>query len=247
MRLDGRRAAVTGASRGIGAAIAVALAQAGAESVALIARSAGPLADVGARVADAGATALPVTCDITDAEQLTAAFADLPPVDVLVNAAGANAPGAFVHARAETLDRLWALNVRAGFLASQHAARGMVARGSGGVIAFVSSQMGHVGARDRTIYCATKHALEGLTKAMAVELAPHGIRVVSIAPTFVRTAMTEPFLADPEFRADVLRRIPLARVGEPEEVARAVVFAVSPAASLMTGSSLLLDGGWTAQ
>jgi NAD(P)-dependent dehydrogenase (short-subunit alcohol dehydrogenase family) len=117
----------------------------------------------------------------------------------------------------------------------------------GGAILNMSSQMGHVGAVNRTVYCMTKHGIEGLTKAMALELAPHGIRVVSIAPTFIETPMTRPMMAKPEFARWVNERIPMGRVGQPEDVAAAVVFAASPAASLITGTSLVIDGGWTAQ
>ena len=144
------------------------------------------------------------------------------------------------------LDLLLGLNVRAAFVVAQAAARLMVANG-GGVIINVSSQMGHVGSDlNRTVYVMTKHALEGLTKAMAVELAPKGVRVVAIAPTFVTTPLTKPFFEDPVFRNWVLDRIPLGRLGTVEEVASAVVFLASPAAALVTGSSLLVDGGWTA-
>jgi NAD(P)-dependent dehydrogenase (short-subunit alcohol dehydrogenase family) len=139
------------------------------------------------------------------------------------------------------------VNVKGTFLTTQAAARRMVAAGTGGAIVNLSSQMGHVGAPRRSVYCATKHAVEGLTKALAVELAPHGIRVNSVAPTFVETPMTAPFLADEEFRADVLERIPLGRIGTVEDVVGAVLFLASPAAALVTGTSLLVDGGWTAQ
>jgi NAD(P)-dependent dehydrogenase (short-subunit alcohol dehydrogenase family) len=117
----------------------------------------------------------------------------------------------------------------------------------GGAIVFISSQMGHVGAPRRSVYCATKHAVEGMTRALAVELAPRGVRVVSVAPTFVATALTAPFLADPAFRADVLDRIPLGRLATVEDVAAAAVYAASPAAGALTGCSLRVDGGWTAQ
>ena len=152
----------------------------------------------------------------------------------------------FSRSTRTTLDRLLTLNVRAAFLVAQASARRMVAQGEG-VIINMSSQMGHVGSeRDRTVYVMTKHAIEGLTKAMAVELAPKGVRVVSIAPTFIDTPLVRPFFDDPTFRKWVLDRIPLGRLGTVEEVASAVVFLASPAAALVTGSSLLVDGGWTA-
>lgn len=246
-RLDGQHAVVAGASRGIGAAAALALADAGAARVTLLARSASELEAVAAGVRERGAAAAAVPCDVTDDEQVATAFAPLEPVDLLVCSAGANQPEPFLAVEAATLDRLWRLNVRATFVLAQHAVRGMLAGARGGTVVCVSSQMGHVGAPQRTVYCATKHAVEGLTKALAVELAPHGIRVVSVAPTFVETPMTAPFFADPAVRADVERRIPLGRVGTTDEVVGAIVFAASPAARLVTGTSLVVDGGWTAQ
>jgi NAD(P)-dependent dehydrogenase (short-subunit alcohol dehydrogenase family) len=147
----------------------------------------------------------------------------------------------------EHLDRLLNLNVRAAFLAAQAAAKKMLECRSKGVIINMSSQMGHVGAVNRSVYCLTKHALEGLTKAAALELAPHGIRVVSIAPTFIETPLTKPMFARPEFARWVQDRIPLGSPGKPEDVAAAVVFAASPGAGLITGTSLVVDGGWTAQ
>jgi NAD(P)-dependent dehydrogenase (short-subunit alcohol dehydrogenase family) len=146
----------------------------------------------------------------------------------------------------EHLDALLALNVRAAFVTVQAVARRMVAAGRGAIIV-LSSQMGHVGAVGRSVYCTTKHAVEGLTKAAALELAPHGVRVNAVAPTFVETPMTAPFLADPEFREAVEKRIPLGRLGRVEDVAAAVVYLASDAAGLVTGTSLLVDGGWTAQ
>jgi NAD(P)-dependent dehydrogenase (short-subunit alcohol dehydrogenase family) len=146
----------------------------------------------------------------------------------------------------EHLDALLELNVRATFVVLQAAARRMVAAG-GGSIVLISSQMGHVGAADRSVYCATKHAVEGLVKAAAVELAAHAVRVNAVAPTFVETPMTAPFLADPEFRAEVERQIPLGRVGQPDDVTGAVVYLASDAAALVTGASLRVDGGWTAR
>jgi NAD(P)-dependent dehydrogenase (short-subunit alcohol dehydrogenase family) len=164
-----------------------------------------------------------------------------------VNAAGTNIPEPFLQVSERSLDALLEVNVKGTFLAAQAAARRMVAGGRGGAIVNLSSQMGHVGAAGRSVYCATKHAVEGLTKALAVELAPHGIRVNSVAPTFVETPMTAPFLADEAFRAEVTGRIPLGRIGTVSDVTGAVVFLASPAACLVTGTSLVVDGGWTAQ
>lgn len=249
-RLDGRTALVTGAGRGIGRACAMALAHAGAE-VWLAARTRDELEQVAAAIRGAGGKAHALAFDVTNTPELTKAIESIPVLDVLVNNAGSNIPEPFVDVSEAHLDRLLELNVRAAFLAAQAAARKMLEaperKARGGAIIHMSSQMGHVGAPNRSVYCLTKHALEGLTKAMALELAPHGIRVVSVAPTFVETPMTRPMLARPEFGEWVRSRIPGGRVGQPEEVAAAVVFAASPAASLLTGTSLIVDGGWTAQ
>ncbi|HEX3536734.1 MAG TPA: glucose 1-dehydrogenase [Stellaceae bacterium] len=244
-RLDGKLALVTGAGRGIGHAIALALASAGAE-VVLNSRSPDQLAETAAEIKAAGGSARLLPFDLTDRGAARNAIAGLGRLDILVNNAGMNRPQPFLEVDDATLDRLVALNVIAAFTVAQAAARLMVPAGSG-VIINMSSQMGHVGSeRNRTAYVMTKHALEGLTKAMAVELAPSGVRVVSIAPTFVATPLTQPFLDDPETRKWITDRIPLGRVGTVAEVANAVVFLASPAATLITGSSLLVDGGWTA-
>jgi NAD(P)-dependent dehydrogenase (short-subunit alcohol dehydrogenase family) len=244
-RLDGKTALVTGAGRGIGRAIALALAAAGAELM-LVSRTKSQLDEVAHEIAQGGGRACVLRCDVTDTAAMRAAFSGISQLDILVNNAGVNRPQPFLEVDEATLDLLLGLNVRAAFLVAQAAARLMVVRGSG-VIINMSSQMGHVGSeRDRTAYVMTKHALEGLTKAMAVELAPRRVRVVSIAPTFVQTPLTKPFFDDPETRKWILDRIPLGRGGTVEEVAHAVVFLASPAASLVTGSSLLVDGGWTA-
>jgi NAD(P)-dependent dehydrogenase (short-subunit alcohol dehydrogenase family) len=201
---------------------------------------------VAREIGKAGGKAQVLPFDVTNTAAMHAAFASIERLDILVNNAGLNRPHPFLQVDEATLDQLLTLNVRAAFLVAQAAARLMVARGSG-VIVNMSSQMGHVGSElNRTVYVMTKHAIEGLTKAMGVELAPKGVRVVSIAPTFVQTPLTKPFFDDPETRKWILDRIPLGRAGTVEDVAQAVVFLASPAASLVTGSSLLVDGGWTA-
>jgi len=247
-RLDGRTALVSGAGRGIGRACAIALAQAGAE-VLLLSRTPKEIDGVASEIISKGGKATAIPCDVTDSQAVKKVFAGLASLDVLVNNAGSNLPEPFVEVSEEHLDRLLGLNVRAAFIVAQAAARTMLASPNryGRAILNMSSQMGHVGAVNRSVYCLTKHALEGLTKAMALELAPHGIRVVSIAPTFVETPLTKPWLDTPDFGKWVRDRIPSGQVGQLEDVAAAVVFAASPAAALVTGSSLLVDGGWTAQ
>jgi NAD(P)-dependent dehydrogenase (short-subunit alcohol dehydrogenase family) len=237
---------VTGAGRGIGRACALALAAAGAELVAL-SRTQSDVDEVAAEIKASGGSAEALRCDVTDPAAVTEALGALDAIDVLVTSAGTNIPEPFLDVSPEHLDAVLAVNVRGTFLAAQAAARRMVEAGRGGAIVTLSSQMGHVGAPDRTVYCASKHAVEGLTKAMAVELAPYAIRVNAVAPTFVETPLTVPFLADPEFRANVERQIPLGRLCLPEDVAAAVVYLASSAARMVTGASLLVDGGWTAQ
>lgn len=245
-RVDGQRALVTGASSGIGLAAARALAEAGAH-VALAARRAAVLHEAVEALTGAGLSAEALVLDVTDEAAVRGAIARAAPFDILFNNAGANRAMPFLDADMESFDRLFAVNVRAAFVVAQAVARRMVTAGVRGVIVNASSQMGHVGGMRRSVYCGTKHAIEGFTKAMAIELAPHGIRVVSVAPTLVETEMTKPLLADSGFAADILSRIPLGRAGTADEVAGAVVFLASPAASLMTGASLRVDGGWTAQ
>ncbi len=244
--MTGRVAVVTGAGRGIGRGCALALAEAGADVVA-IARTEVEVEAVAREVERLGRAGRAHVCDVTDARGLDRVMASLERIDVLVNAAGSNIPEPFLQVSERSLDALLEVNVKGTFLAAQAAARRMVAGRRGGAIVNLSSQMGHVGAPGRSVYCATKHAVEGLTKALAVELAPHAVRVNSVAPTFVETPMTTPFLADEEFRAEVIRRIPLGRIGSVSDVVGAVVFLASPAAALITGTSLVVDGGWTAQ
>jgi len=249
-RLDGRVALVAGAGRGIGRSAAMALAHAGAE-VWLMSRTQSELDAVVAELGAAGLRAHALVCDVTDNAAVKAAIEALSALDILVNNAGTNAPEPFVAVSEANLDKMLDLNVRAMFLTAQTAVKKMLElperKTRGGSVIHISSQMGHVGAPTRTVYCMTKHAIEGLTKAMAVELAPHNIRVLSIAPTFLMTPLTAPMFAKPEFAHWVMERIPLGRLGQLEEVASAVVFAASDAASLMTGTSLVVDGGWTAQ
>jgi NAD(P)-dependent dehydrogenase (short-subunit alcohol dehydrogenase family) len=243
--LDGRVALVTGAGRGIGRGCAVALAEAGAD-VVLVSRSPDDLEGAAEEVRAAGRAARPVALDVTDSKSIRHLVFELPRLDVLVVSAGANIPEPLLEVSDEHLDELLALNVRSVFVTLQAVARRMVEAG-GGSIVMLSSQMGHVGAAGRSVYCTTKHAVEGLTKAAAVELAPHGVRVNAVAPTFVETPMTAPFLAEDGFRAHVEERIPLGRLGRVEDVSAGVVFLASDAAALVTGTSLLIDGGWTAQ
>lgn len=245
-RLDGRQALVTGAGRGIGAACARALADAGAH-VTLVARSADEIAAVAGQIADDGGQARHVALDLTDSVALGAVIDAMPGLDILVNNAGMNRPAPFLDVTRTDYDAIVAINLTAAFFCAQAAARRMVAAGKGGVIINMSSQMGVVGGRNRSVYCATKYAIEGLTKAMALDLADQGVRVNTVCPTYIETPMTRPFLQDPAFKADVMGRIPLGRLGQVGDIAGAVVFLAGDAAALMTGASLVVDGGWTAQ
>jgi NAD(P)-dependent dehydrogenase (short-subunit alcohol dehydrogenase family) len=239
--LSGRTILITGAGRGLGRACAIAAADAGANVVA-VARTESDLLALSAE--------RPGRIQLWVMDTTTGAFFErvekLQALDGLVNNAGFNRPQPFLDVDEATLDGMLALNVRAAFRTAQSAARVMVRSGRGSIVN-MSSQMGHVGSPRRSVYCLTKHAVEGLTKAMAVELAPMGLRVNSVAPTFIETPMTSPMLADETFRRFVFDRIPLGRLGRPEEVAAAVVFLLSDKSSLITGASLLADGGWTAQ
>jgi NAD(P)-dependent dehydrogenase (short-subunit alcohol dehydrogenase family) len=245
-RLDGKRALVTGAGRGIGLAAACALAEAGAH-VTLAARTKAEIEDAAAAIRKRGGKADAVVLDVTDLHDVRTAIAAREPFDVLVNNAGSNRPAPFVEVKAEDFDFVMDLNVRSAFFVAQAVARRLIEAARPGSIIHISSQMGHIGAPRRTVYCASKHAIAGLTKAMAVELGPHKIRVNALAPTFIETPMTRPFLKDEAFVKSVLDKIKLGRLGQVEDVMGAVVFLASDASALMTGASLLVDGGWTAE
>jgi NAD(P)-dependent dehydrogenase (short-subunit alcohol dehydrogenase family) len=244
-RLDGRRALVTGAGRGIGLAIAAALAEAGA-SVTLMARTTGEIEAGADAIRAKGLRAEARSFDVLDIAGIRRIVGSLPTFDIFVNNAGANRPSHFLDVTEEVFDALMQLNVRAGFFAAQAVARKMADDGVRGSIINISSQSGRAAAAGRPVYTISKFAVEGMTKAMAVDLAPKGIRVNSICPTFIETDMTRPSLNDANFRSFVLSRIKLGRLGAVEDLMGAAVFLASDASSLMTGSSLVVDGGWTA-
>jgi len=239
--LDGQVALVTGAGRGIGRACAEGLADAGARVIG-VARSNDDLAELRSHSSGRIDTWI---ADVTD-DELIARIKKVEGLSILINNAGGNRPQSFVDVDTESLDFVIDLNVRATFRVAQAAARAMLAQRIKGSIVNMSSQMGHVGSPKRTVYCMTKHAVEGLTKAMAVELAPHGIRVNAVAPTFVETPLTKPMLEDSQFNEFVMGMIPLKKLASLDDVAAAVLYLVSPSAAMVTGHSLKVDGGWTA-
>lgn len=245
-RLDGRRALIAGASSGIGLAGAVALAEAGA-SVTLAARHAEPLEEVAAALRDKGLPAETLTFDVADVAATAAAVAAHGPYDILLNSAGTARHSRADEARLDDFDRVMALNVRGAFFLTQSVARGLIAAGKPGSLINVSSQMGVVGGIERSVYCATKHAVEGFTKSMAIDWGPFGIRVNTLCPTFVRTPLAAVTLDDPEKAAWLLSRIKLGRAGEVTDMMGPVIYLASDASALVTGTALLVDGGWTAE
>ena len=245
-RLDGLTALVTGAGRGLGEACAIALSEAGADLI-IMSRTENDLLTLKGRIESFGGEGKVSICDASDPDQISNIIPKLGRIDVLVNNAGTNIPESFVDVSLSNLDTILNLNVRGAFLMAQAVVQGMLEREHGGSIIHMSSQMGHVGAPNRTVYCASKHAIEGLTKAMGVELAHHGIRVNSVGPTFIETPLSKPFFEDENFAKDTLGRIPMGKLGSVEDVADAVVYLASPASGMVTGSSLVVDGGWTAR
>jgi len=243
--LSGKHALVTGAGRGIGLAMTTALARAGA-TVKLAARTTHEIEAAAHALREEGFQAQALCLDVSD----TAAMADqieaAGPFDILVNNAGINRPMPMTDVTHEDYDAVLDLNLKSAFFVAQAVARGMIDAGKGGSLIHIGSQMGHVGGPARSLYCASKWGLEGMSKAFALDLAQHNIRSNTLAPTFIETPLTKQFLDNPEFRALVLQKIKLGRLGTVEDVMGAVVFLASPAASLMTGTSLVIDGGWTA-
>jgi NAD(P)-dependent dehydrogenase (short-subunit alcohol dehydrogenase family) len=244
-RLDGRRALIAGASSGIGLGAAVALAEQGAH-ITLVARNAGALAAVRDEMARADFHVQALPLDITDLDTTAQAVTANGPFDVLVNSAGLARHAPATDTTPADYDAAMALNVRAAYFLATAVARGLIAAKKPGSLITISSQMGHVGGIDRAVYSATKHAVEGMTKSMAIEWGPHGIRVNTVCPTFIRTPLAEQTLQNPERMAWIISKIKLGRVGEVTDVMGAVAFLASDAAALITGTALMVDGGWTA-
>lgn len=244
-RLDGRRALVTGAGSGIGLAAATALAEAGAE-VTLVARTASSVESAAAAIRQAGGIAEAAVLDVTDLPGVATFFASRAPFRILVNNAGTNRPMPMTEVGEADYDAVLDLNVKAAFFVAQACARQLIAAKQAGSLIHLGSQMGHVGGPNRSLYCASKWALEGMNKAFALDLASSGIRSNTIAPTFIETPMTKTYFEDEAFRGTVLSKIKLGRLGRVEDLMGAVLYLASDASGLVTGTSLLVDGGWTA-
>jgi len=244
-RLDGKRALVAGASSGIGLASAAALGEAGAH-VVVAARRADKLAELVARMTAAGMSAEALELDVADIAATEAQVAAHGPFDVLVNSAGLARHSPALDTTEPDFDVVSDLNIKGAYFLTRAVAKGLAEAGKPGSLINISSQMAHVGGIDRAVYCATKHAVEGFTKAMAIEWGPKGIRVNTICPTFILTPLTQATFDNPERAAWIREKIKLGRPGEVEDVMGAVTFLASDASALVTGTSLLVDGGWTA-
>lgn len=244
--LSGKRALVTGASSGIGLGCAVALAEAGAD-VTLSARSADKLDEVVTAMHAQGLSATALPLDVTDIGAVRQIFVDNEAFDIVVNSAGMARHSPARATTPEDFDAVNNINVRASYFLMQSAANALIDAGKSGSLINISSQMGHVGGLDRAVYCETKHAIEGYTKAMAIEFGKHQVRINTICPTFVRTPLTESTFADAEKNQWIMNKIHLGRVAEVEDIMGATVFLASDAAAMITGTSLLIDGGWTAE
>jgi len=245
-RLDGRRALVTGAGRGIGLGAAAALAQAGAQ-VTLAARTSAEIEAGAKAIRDAGGAADAAVLDVSDLSGVEAFFARRAAFHVLVNNAGTIRPKPLWDVTEADYDAVLDLNLKSAFFVAQHCVKAMLRDGVQGSLIHMGSQMGHVGGPRRSLYCASKWAIEGMNKAFALDLAPHGIRSNTIAPTFIETPMTKPFFEDKAFLDSVLTKIKLGRLGQVEDLMGPVLFLASDASALITGTSLLVDGGWTAE
>ncbi len=244
--LNGKRSLITGAGRGIGLGASIALAQAGSEIV-MVSRTENELVQLNQYIQDLELKSKYKVLDVTDEKSVENFISEEKPFDILVNNAGTNIPSSLTDTKIEDFDYVMSLNVKSVINLTKQVVLKMLDNNICGSIINVSSQMGHVGGPNRTTYCSTKFAIEGFTKSLSIELAPKGIRVNSICPTFIKTPMTEPFLKDDKFKEQVISMIPLGRLGEIEDLMGPFVFLASDASSLMTGSSLLVDGGWTAR
>ena len=241
--LSGQRALVTGAGRGIGLGAAVALAHAGAE-VSLAARTEAEIARAATAI---GGSARPLVLDVMDIRAVQRSIANEGPFNILVNNAGTNRPKPVTEVTEDDYDAVLGLNLKSAFFVAKAVADGLIKAGGSGSLIHISSQMGQVGGPNRSLYCASKWGMEGMNKALALDLAPYGIRSNTIAPTFIETPMTKPFFEDETFRNSVLSKIKLGRLGQVEDLMGAVLFLASPASALMTGSTVTVDGGWTAE
>ena len=248
--LKNKTAVVTGAGKGLGRACAIALAEAGANLV-IISRTQKDLNEVSKKIRKLKSKCKSYVCDITNYNNIQKIINDIPKIDILINNAGNNIPEHFTKVKTKDMEYLVRINTIATFNLAQLCALKMIETKNrkkiGGAIINMSSQMGHVGGPIRSVYNMTKFGLEGLTKGMSIDLAKYNIRVNTICPTFVVTPMTKKFLKDKKFLKETLNNIPLGRFAELSEVASATVFLASDAASMITGTSLLVDGGWTAK